>query len=510
MNSFRDEAACCRLYMTRKGSAFGIRKPVARLKFPSHHTAMDANEFRRHAHELVDWMADFMENIRDYPVKAQVEPREIIEQIPEEPPQQAEPFEDIFADFNNIIVPGITHWQSPSFMAYFPANSSPPSVLAEMLTATLGAQCMSWATSPAATELEERMMQWLGRMIGLSQDWSGVIQDTASTATLCSLLTAREQATEYGINMHGFSGKERFTIYASTETHSSIEKDVKIAGFGAEALRKVPVDNNLAMHPEGLEKAIVRDIADGYRPLAVIATIGTTGTTAVDPLRDIAAISKQHDLWLHVDAAYAGTALVLEEYRHWLSGIDGADSFVFNPHKWMFTNFDCSAYFVKDEEALVRTFEILPEYLKTSEVTRVNNYRDWGIQLGRRFRALKLWFVIRTYGVDGIKATIRNHIVMARELADKIEAEDGFELMAPLTVNLICFRYHPTGMTNEVELDQLNEQLVSTVVATGRLYITHTRVHGKYAIRLVASNTNVTPDDLDNAWELIRTTARSL
>ncbi|MCC6962077.1 MAG: aminotransferase class V-fold PLP-dependent enzyme [candidate division Zixibacteria bacterium] len=469
---------------------------------------MDNQEFRRYAHELVDWMADYLDNVRRYPVKAQVQPKEIIAQLPEAPPQRGEPFERIFGDFEKIIVPGMTHWQHPSFFAYFPANSSPPSVLAEMLMSTLAAQCMSWQTSPAATELEERVMQWLGQMIGLPREFIGVIQDTASTATLCSLLTAREKYSDFAINARGFDGSQKFAVYCSTETHSSIEKAVKIAGLGSACLRKVAVDEAFALKPAELEKLIAADRHAGVTPLAVVATIGTTGSTAIDPLRAIGEICRREEIWLHVDAAFAGTALILPELRWMIEGIEYVDTFVFNPHKWMFTNFDCTAYFVRDPAALVRTFEILPEYLKTAEGDRVNNYRDWGIQLGRRFRALKLWFVIRSYGVAGLQLLVREQLELARGLAAWIGASADFELLAPTHLNLVCFRYHPAGVNDPGQLNVLNERLLERVNATGKAYMTHTKLNGAYTLRMVIAQTQVTHADVKAAWELIKGLAR--
>jgi aromatic-L-amino-acid decarboxylase len=403
----------------------------------------------------------------------------------------------------------MTHWQHPSFFAYFPANNSPPSILAEMLTATMGAQCMSWATSPAATELEERMMQWLGEMTGLPPSFTGVIQDTASTATLCAVLTARERRTEFRVNAEGFPPGRRFTVYASTETHSSVERAVKIAGLGAAALRKLPVDDRFAMVPGELEREIARDLSEGFEPLCAVATIGTTGSTAIDPLKRIGEICSRHGIWLHVDAAYAGTALLLPEKRWMIDGIELADSFVFNPHKWMFTNFDCSAYFVKDAGSLVRTFEILPEYLKTPEQGRVKNYRDWGIQLGRRFRALKLWFVIRSFGVEGLRERIRSHLTFAQSFARSVGQESDFEILAPVPLAAVCFRYHPVGTDDGATLDTMNSALMEELNKSGRMFITHTRLKGRFALRLVASQTNVTQEHVDAAWDLIRTTARS-
>jgi aromatic-L-amino-acid/L-tryptophan decarboxylase len=470
---------------------------------------MKNDDFRTHAHELVEWMADYLEQVESYPVKPDTKPGEILHQLPEHPPASGEQFASIFEDFRKTILPGMTHWQNPSFFGYFPANASGPSILAEMLTATLGAQCMSWATSPAATELEERVMEWLREMIGLPANFTGVIQDTASSATLCSILTAREAKTEYAINDRGFGAARRFAVYCSTEAHSSIEKAVKIAGLGKENLRTIPVDGCYAMIPEALEKAISEDSAAGYTPLCVVAAIGTTGSTAIDPLRAIGDICHRHGVWLHVDAALAGTALVLPELRWMIEGIEAADTFVFNPHKWMFTNFDCSAYFVKDRGALIRTFEILPEYLKTPEGDRVNNYRDWGIQMGRRFRALKLWFVVRSYGVAGIQGKVRHHLRLTQDLLAKIKAANDFEVLAPVPLNTICFRYRPRTITSEEEFDRLNTDLLLRLNATGKMFMTHTRLKGHFTLRLVIGQTNVEERHVLQAWEMIQMLART-
>ena len=473
-------------------------------------TAVDIAEFRKQAHALVDWMADYLEHVRELPVKSQVKPGEIFNLLPQSAPSKPEEFDKIFADFERIILPGVTHWQHPSYFAYFPANSSPPSVLGEMLTSTLAAQCMRWQTSPAAAELEERVTEWLKEMLGLPNDFTGVIQDTASTATLCSLLTAREVRTGFEIGHSGFKGTEKFTIYCSTETHSSIEKAIKIAGFGKDSLRKIAVDDKFAMIHTNLDKAIELDKRNGHTPLAVVATIGTTGSTSVDPVREIGAVCKRHGLWLHVDAAFSGTALILPEMRWMSDGIENADSFVFNPHKWMFTNFDCSAYFVKDSQALVRTFEMNPEYLTTAEGKAVKNYRDWGIQLGRRFRALKLWFVIRSYGVEGLQSMVRAHVALAQNLVKSIEATDDFELLAPAPVSLVCFRYHPAEFDDEPRLDELNRQLMEYLNKTGKIFLTHTKLKDKFTLRISIAQTQTTADDVDAAWGLIQQTARSL
>jgi aromatic-L-amino-acid decarboxylase len=471
---------------------------------------IDSEAFRRYAHQFVDWMADYLEQVEKSPVKSQVKPRSIYDKLPEHPPIKGESIDDIMADFQNILMPGMTHWQSPNFFAYFPANSSYPSILAEMLTATIGAQCMVWETSPAAAELEEKVMNWLKQMTGLPHQMDGVIQDTASTATLCAIITAREKISDFRINDQGFRDYIDLRAYCSTETHSSIEKDMKIAGLGRKNLIKVPVDNVFRMNTQALEEAIKKDIEAGKKPFCVIATIGTTGSTAVDPIREIGQICRRYNLWLHIDAALAGTALVLPEFRWMIEGIEYADSFVFNPHKWMFTNFDCSAYFVKDKELLIRTFEILPEYLKTRSRGLVNDYRDWGIALGRRFRALKLWFVIRNFGVEGLQDKIRNHTELAKKLGNTIALEDDFELMVPVLLNTVCFRYNPKNILDESELNNINEKLLNALNLSGKIYVSHTKLNGKYTIRMVTSQTNVEQRHVDYAWELIKHTAHSI
>ncbi len=467
---------------------------------------MTDEEFIRRAHELVDWIGNYLDNIEEYPVKSQVQPGEIYSMLPEAPPQKAEDFDSIFRDFNEIIMPGISHWQSPDFFAYFPANSSAPSILAEMITAALGAQCMIWETSPAAAELEERVMNWLRDTIGLPAGFEGVIQDSASTAGLAALITARERISDFKINENGFSGEQTYRVYVSTQTHSSIEKAVKIAGFGRNNLVKVDVRDDMSLDPGKLEKAVRDDIAKGYTPFFVVATLGTTGTVAIDPLKPVGEICHKYNLWLHVDAALGGTALILPEYKWMIEGKEYIDSFVFNPHKWMFTNFDCSAYFVKDAGSLINTFGILPEYLRTRTRGRVNDYRDWGIPLGRRFRALKLWFVIRSFGLEGLREKVRNHISYAAWLAGEIADHPDFELMVNHNLNTVCFRYCPRG-TGEAELDRINESLNHMLNDSGKMYLTHTRINGKYSLRMVTSQTNVRLDNVKRAWDLIKKTS---
>jgi aromatic-L-amino-acid decarboxylase len=466
-------------------------------------------EFRQFAHEVADWMADYLQNVDQYPVKSQVRPGDILQKIPEYAPEKGEAMNNIFNDFKRIIIPGISHWQSPNWFAYFQGNSSYPSLLGEMLTATLGAQCMIWETSPSAAELEERMMEWLKNLTGLPGEFVGVIQDTASTSTLCALLTARERASGFRINESGFSG-QRYRVYCSEEAHSSVDKAVRISGLGHANLVRVKVNRDLAMDPADLESSIIADRQTGFQPLCVVATIGTTGTLAVDPLSFIGMICKKHNLWLHVDAAYAGSAMALPEHRWMIEGIEFADSYVFNPHKWMFTNFDCSAYYVRDKDSLIRTFSIMPEYLKTEVDQEVNNYRDWGIQLGRRFRALKLWFVLRSYGVDGIRQVLGNHITWIQKLAGEIEKQEEFEIMAPYRLNMICFRYHPRGNNDEESLNRINEKLLFQLNNSGRIYVSHTKIRGNYVIRFVAGQTYLRESHILEAWQFIRGEATKL
>jgi len=471
---------------------------------------MNNEEFRGQAHGIVDWMADYLDSVERYPVRAAVRPGEIAAKLPAAPPNDGHAMEAILGDFERDIVPGITHWQHPRFFAYFPANSSPPSVLAEMLTATIGAQCMLWQTSPAATEMETRMLDWLRQMIGLPTGFSGVIQDSASGATLVAILTAREKLLDWRSNEEGLFGQPPLAVYCSAETHSSIEKAATIAGLGRRHVRKIAVDGDGAMRPEALAEAIVADQAAGIRPCCVVATIGSTGTGACDPIRPISEICATHRVWLHVDAAWAGSALILEEHRHLADGAEAADSFVFNPHKWLFTNFDCSAYFVRDEDALVRTFEIMPEYLKSREGRQVIDYRDWGIPLGRRFRALKLWFVIRAYGVDRLKSMVGDHIAWTHRLAETVDAAPDFELMTPPRLALFTFRYHPQGTDDGSELDSLNARLLQRINDDGRIYLTQTLVERAYVIRFAVGQRSTEPRHLDEAWAVIQELAADL
>lgn len=469
---------------------------------------MDSKSFRKHAHEAVDWISDYLENIEQFPVKSQVEPREVFDKLPDKAPSSPEGFDVLLKDLDKKIIPGITHWQHPNFHAYFPGNSSYPSILGEIITSGIAAQCMIWETSPAAAELEEKMMEWLKELMDLPKAWYGVIQDTASTATLAAVLSAREKVSSNQINKEGFT-HQRLRVYCSSETHSSIDKAVRIAGIGSNNLIKIPVDENLAMIASKLEETIEEDVKKGFTPCCVIATLGTTGTLAFDPLEEIAAICNRKEIWLHVDAAYAGSAFILEECRYLANGLEYADSYVFNPHKWLMVNFDCSAYFVRDKNDLLNTFAILPEYLKTKTEQNVNNYRDWGVQLGRRFRALKLWFVLRTYGSDGLKEIIRNHNQLGEWLKNEIEKNPEFELLAPQVMNMVVFRYVDSNKNTE-QLNLINEKILENINANGKAFLSHTKVGAKYAIRLVAGQTNTQLSHIQTVWKIVNKTKEIL
>lgn len=462
---------------------------------------LNPKNFKNEAEPVIDWIDRYLNNISEFPVKSRVAPGDIYRALPGQAPLHPESMQQIMEDLDRIILPGMTHWQHPGFHAYFPANSSVESVLAESLTSAMAAQCMIWDTSPAAAELEQRMMEWLRDAMGIPENFEGVIQDTASTASLVALITAREVATNFRSNEEGVPPNLR--VYCSTETHSSIEKGVVVCGIGRKNLVKVGVDEQMRMIPRELEERIRGDLEAGFKPTAVVAAVGTTGTVAVDPLNEIGDICRKYGLWLHVDAAYAGTALLLPEYQWMIRGIEKADSFVFNPHKWMFTNFDCSVYLVKDAATLIRTFEILPEYLKTKTRGAVNDYRDWGVPLGRRFRALKLWFVIRSFGLEGIREKLRGHIRMNQRLSKSLAKLDHVVLPLEPFLNFTCFRLQPEGMAKPEELNALNESFLEEINRGGRLYLTHTKIGGLYTIRMLIGQTYVEDSHVDLALEQI-------
>jgi len=471
---------------------------------------MNPAELSVQTRAAADWIAQYYAQLEHRSVKPAVWPGEIAAQLPAAAPEQGDSLSAILADFERIVLPGITHWQHPNFYAYFPANASSPAIVAEILTAGLAVNCMLWQTSPAGTELEARMLEWLRDAMGLPRSWAGSIQTTASEATLTALLTARERALDWRGLRQGLSGAPRFTVYCSEEAHSSVDKAVMIAGLGLDNLRKIPSDEKFALRPEALAAAIQADVAAGARPLAVVATLGTTGVGGIDPLRKIGEICHAHRLWLHADAAWAGSALLLPECRAMMDGAELADSFVFNPHKWMLTNFDCSVFYVRDRKTLTRTFEILPEYLKTAEDSEVINYRDWGIPLGRRFRALKLWFVLRAFGLEGIRAKLREHIAWTTQIARQISSEKDFEISSPPALALFSFRYCPRGKTDAAELDALNARLLAALNDSGQAYFTQTRVRGRTVIRWCIGSPQTEWRHVEETWGLVRKTAASL
>jgi aromatic-L-amino-acid/L-tryptophan decarboxylase len=463
---------------------------------------MTPEEFRRYGHAVVDWIADYQSRVELFPVLSQVKPGEIRASLPPSPPERGEPFELLLQDVEKLILPGITHWQSPNFYAYFPSNASGPGILGDLLSSGLDVQGMLWSTSPACTELETHVLDWLVPMLGLPEKFlssstgGGVIQDTASSAALCALLAARERATGYVSNQKGCDG--RIAAYASSQTHSSLQKAAMIAGIGVSNLRLIEVDENFAMRPDALAQQIDADKQASLTPCFVCATVGTTSSNAMDRIREIAQVCRQYNLWLHVDAAMSGTAALCPEFRHLQDGVEFADSYCFNPHKWMFTNFDCDCFWVADRKALIQTLSILPEYLRNqaSESGSVIDYRDWHIQLGRRFRSLKLWFVIRHYGVEGLQHHIREHVRLAQEFAAWVRKDDRFELAAPVPLNLVTFRHKGGDGINQTIMDRLNR--------SGDLFLTHTKLNGKLTLRLCIGQTNTQARHVENAWKRIK------
>ncbi len=469
---------------------------------------MSPAEFRRYGYAVIDWIADYYERVESLPVLSQVQPGEIRAQLPPQPPAHGEPFEALLRDVQEIILPGLTHWQSPNFFAFFPANVSGPSILGDLLASGLGVQGMIWATSPACTELETHVLDWLVDMLGLPEKFKssasggGVIQDTASSAALCALLAARERATNYKSNEYGPGG--RLIAYTSTQAHSSVEKAVKIAGMGRRNLHLVEVDETFAMRPDDLARQMRQDRKARFIPCFVCATVGTTSSNAIDPLSEIGPLCRKEGVWLHVDAAMSGTAALCPEFRHLQAGLEYADSYCFNPHKWMFTNFDCDCFFVADRAALIQTLSILPEYLRNpaTESGAVIDYRDWHIPLGRRFRALKLWFVIRHYGVEGLRHLVRQHVELTQQFAGWVQADPRFELAAPVPLNLVCFRR--TGG------DALNQQLMDRLNRSGDLYLTHTRLNDRLTLRFCVGQTHTQARHVERAWQRIRQVAEEL
>ena len=466
---------------------------------------MDPEAFRVEAHRVVDWLADYFARPERYPVLSRARPGEVRNALPDHAPESGEPFGHIFTDFEQIIVPGVTHWHHPGFFAYFATSASGPGVLAEMLAAGLNVQAMLWRTSPAATELEEVALGWLRELIGLPPSFEGVIYDTASISTLHALAAAREAAVP-DVRERGLAGGRipPLRVYCTEHTHSSIDKSVLTLGLGLEAIRRIPVDDRFAMRADALRTAVAEDRAAGRLPIAVVATVGTTSSTSIDPVAAIAEVCSDAGVWLHVDAAYAGVMAIVPEYRYVLAGAEAADSLVVNPHKWLFTPFDLSALYCRRMDVLRRAFSLVPEYLRTTETAPVKNLMDTGVQLGRRFRALKLWMVLRYFGAEGIRVRLSEHCRLARLFASWVDADPLFTRMADVPFSVVCFRCAPSGMVDKAALEALNQQLLDAVNATGEVFLSHTKLGGEFVLRLAVGNIRTTEAHVGRAWELLR------
>ncbi len=466
---------------------------------------MPVDEFRKYGHKFIEWIADYIENIEEYPVLSKTEPGEIKNSLPNQPPQGGENIDSILSDTDRKIMPGITHWNHPNFMAYFNSTSSGPGILAELLSAGFNANVMAWHTCPSATELEETMAEWYKKMLNLPQDFWGIIYDTASTSTMHAIAAAREQLSHLKIREKGMSGRNELqplSIYSSEQAHLSIDKAAITLGFGLEAVRKIPVDSNYSMMPGELKEAIEKDKKNGWLPCCVVATVGTTSTTSVDDVDAVGTICRDDKIWLHVDAAYAGTAAILPEMRWIFKGIENADSLVVNPHKWMFTPFDYSFFFTRKPDILKRAFSLSAEYFDTSK-DEVTNYMNYGMQQGRRFRSLKLWFIIRYFGVEGIRNRIKEHLRLANDFAEWIDSHPNFEKMAPTHFSVVCFRAHPKNFDDKDKLNSLNKKLLEEINKSGKLFLSGTTLNGRTVIRIAISSIRTNEENVNNAKRLI-------
>jgi aromatic-L-amino-acid/L-tryptophan decarboxylase len=469
---------------------------------------MTPDEFRTFGHQLIDWIADYRAHLTDRPVMPQVAPGDIKRQLPTAPPESGENFDGVLHDLEQIMVPGLCHWQHPQFFGYFPANASLASVLGDLLSTGLGVLGFSWQTSPALTELEEVVGDWVRQMIGLSDAWSGVIQDTASTCTLVALLCARERSSDFSMSRSGIQGDERpLVVYASDESHSSVEKAALLAGFGRDKLRLIPHDEKFAMRPAALEEAVRRDLAEAKKPCAVVATTGTTTSTALDPIAAVAAVARRHGMWLHVDAAMAGSAMILPECRWMWEGVESADSVVINAHKWLGAAFDCSLYYVRDPQHLIRVMSTNPSYLQSAVDGRVKNFRDWGIPLGRRFRALKLWCLIRSEGVAGLRARLRRDLANAQWLAQQARNTPLWKVVAPVFLQTVCLLHEPKGIMHVEDIDQHTRSWAERVNGTGRAYVTPALLDGKWVVRVSIGSEPTQREHVEALWRLVRQAA---
>jgi aromatic-L-amino-acid/L-tryptophan decarboxylase len=465
---------------------------------------MTPEEFRRAGHQLIDWIADYRARVADLPVMSLLEPGAVRAQLPATPPARSEPFDTVFRDLEQIILPGLSHWQHPNFYGYFPANGELASVLGDYLSTGLGVIGLSWQSSPALTELEEVATDWVRQMVGLSAAWSGVIQDTASTSTLVALLCARERTSKYSLARGGLQEEARpLIVYVSAHSHSSVDKAALLAGFGRKNIRTIATDEHYALRPDAVAKAIEADLERGLTPCALVATTGTTTTTALDPVQGLAEIARRYDLWLHVDAAMAGSAMILPECRWMWHGVEAADSLVLNAHKWLGAVFDCSLYYVRDPEHLVRVMSTNPTYLQSAVDSRVRNLRDWGIPLGRRFRALKLWCLIREYGVEGLQARLRRDIANAQWFAEQVHGAPTWRVLAPVPLQTVCVRHEPRGLEGEA-LDRHTRDWVDRVNRSGRAYLTPAVLEGHWMVRVSIGAISTERADVASLWTLMQ------
>ncbi|MFC0389050.1 pyridoxal phosphate-dependent decarboxylase family protein [Muricoccus vinaceus] len=465
---------------------------------------MTPDEFRRTGHQLIDWIAGYRERIDQHPVSAQVAPGEVRARLPAAPPEQPEAMAEVMADLDRVIMPGLTHWQSPRFFGYFPANAPLAGVLGDLASTGLGVLGLSWQSGPAITELEEVVTDWVRQMVGLSEGWSGVIQDTASTSTLVALICARERATGYAMARGGLQAEARpLTVYVSAHSHSSVDKAALLAGIGRDRIRLVPFDDAHAMRADALEAMVAEDLSRGFLPCAVVATTGTTATTAVDPVGAVAEVARRHGLWLHLDAAMAGSAMILPECRWMWEGVEGADSLVLNAHKWLGVPFDCSLYYVRDPQHLVRVMSTNPSFLQSAVDGQVKNLRDWGIPLGRRFRALKLWFVLREQGVAALRARLRRDMENARWLAGQVAAAPGWQVLAPVVLQTVCLRHAPAGLEGEA-LDRHTLRWAEGINRSGAAYLTPAVLDGRWMVRVSVGAEATERAHVAALWEAMR------
>lgn len=464
---------------------------------------MPKEEFKKYGYEIIDWVANYLDEINSYPVSPNIKPGDIKLKLPKNAPLNSAGFQNFISDLNEIILPGVNHWQHPNFMAYFNSSGSGPGILGEIITTAFNTNGMTWKSNPASTELEETVLNWFREMIGLPKNFFGIVYDTASVSTMHGIAAAREN-TGLNIRESGLCGLPKFRLYCTEHSHSSIDKSALTLGVGMDGICKIPCDENFSMIPSELEKAIKIDKKKGFIPFCVVATVGTTSSTAVDPVDAVADICKREKIWLHVDGAYGGSAAILPEMKKYFKGLDRADSFVINPHKWLFVPLDFSILYTRKPNVLKQAFSLVPEYLKTAEDNVAINYMDYGIQLGRRFRSIKFWLVLRYFGVEGLQSRLREHIRLAKLFAEWIDRDPAFELMSPVYFSTVCFRYKPANISDENELTRLNEKLLERINSTGKVFMVHTKLNGKFTIRIVISGLRTEEKHVKLAWEVIQ------